>query len=312
MDTEQLFRERFLPHYPAGARANLVEARSVDANPGANPEFSQRMAAFAETFVHGVAAIDPQGAPLTFDDASVHRLSALLGPTLRDELVSRGELVPFVVHGVAWLGELIVRVNGGAWRFRNPLWESFVHLTSAAGEAELALFSWFLKALTPPEDGVGASTLADRYRRFVERPTLDVAAMPVVVKGERKLPRLAKVRYDLLHKYLRAHLPELSDLGEHFPSPERFEAYNFRFIDAAVVGDGRMVVLSGLAEGGFGAFWLGAAGFEGALFVPCDTFPEPRAEVIGDASVSLLTQRIRLHFAQNKQPLFEELLWWGP
>ena len=72
-----------------------------------------------------------------------------------------------------------------------------------------------------------------------------------------------------------------------------------------------MVLMSGLAEGGFGAFWLGPKGFEGSLFVPCDTFPEPRAEVIGDAS-ELLAQRVRLHFAQNKQPLFEELLWWGP
>jgi hypothetical protein len=312
MDTEQLFREAFWPHYPAEARANLAEARATDANPGDNPEYPARMAAFAETFVRGAAALDPSLASLGFDDASVHRLSALLGPTLRDELLAKGELVPFVVHGVAWLGEVIVRAHGGRWRFRNPLWESFVHLASAAGEADLALFSWFLRALTPPDSGLGASTLADRYRRFVERPTLDVAALPVFVRGERKLPRLAKVRYDLLHKYLRAHLPELSDLGADFPSPERFEAYGFRYLDVAVVGAGRMVLMSGLAEGGLGAFWLGASGFEGALFIPCDTFPEPRAEVLGDAEPDLRTQRIRLHFAQNKQPLFEELLWWGP
>jgi hypothetical protein len=311
MDTEQLFRDSFWPHYPSDVRANLAAARTTDANPGNNPEFPARMGAFAETFVRGVQAMRPELPPLAFDDASVHRLSTVVGPELRDELLAKNELVPFVLHGVAWLGEVIARAHGGSWRFRNPLWESFVHLRSAAGEADLALFSWFLRALTPPESGVGASSLSDRYRRFVERPTVDVAAWPVFVTGERKLPRLAKVRYDLLHKYLRAHLPELSDLGADFPSPERFEAYGFRYLDLAVIGAGRMVLMSGLAEGGFGAFWLGPKGFEGSLFVPCDTFPEPRAEVIGDGS-DLLAQRVRLHFAQNKQALFEELLWWGP
>jgi hypothetical protein len=311
MDTEQLFREAFWPHYPKEAREDLAAARATDANPGGNPDFPARMAAFAETFVRGLSAMSPELPPLAFDDAGVHRLSSMLGPELRDALLAKGELAPFVIHGVAFVGEVIVRVHGGAWRFRNPLWESLVHLRSAAGEADLAIFSWFLRALTPPESGLGASTLADRYRRFVERPTLDVAAMPAFVKGERKLPRLAKVRYDLLHKYLRAHLPELSDLGRDFPSPERFDQYGFRFLDAAVLGGGRMVMLSGLGEGGFGAFWLGANGFEGALFVPCDTFPEPRAEVVGDAA-DPLAQRVRLHFAQNQQPLFEELLWWGP
>jgi hypothetical protein len=310
MDTEQLFREAFWPHYPKEARADLAAARAIDANPGGNPEYPARMAAFAETFVRGVAALDPSRAPLTFDDDGVHRLSAMLGPELRDALLAKGELAPFVIHGVAYVGEVVARAHGGAWRFRNPLWESLVHLRSAAGEADLAIFSWFLRALTPPESGLGASSLADRYRRFVERPTLDAAAMPVFVAGERKLPRLAKVRYDLLHKYLRAHLPELSDLGRDFPSPERFEQYGFRFLDAAVLGGGRMVLLSGLAEGGFGAFWLGAKGFEGALFVPCDTFPEPRAEIVGAGDA--LAQRVRVHFAQNQQPLFEELLWWGP
>ena len=311
MDTEQLFREAFWPNYPKEAREDLAAARATDANPGGNPDFPARMAAFAETFVRGVSAMSPELPVLTFDDAGVHRLSSMLGSDLRDALLAKGELAPFVIHGVAYVGEVIVRAHGGAWRFRNPLWESLVHLRSAAGEADLAIFSWFLRALTPPESGLGASTLADRYRRFVERPTLDVAAMPVFVQGERKLPRLAKVRYDLLHKYLRAHLPELSDLGRDFPSPERFDQYGFRFLDAAVLGGGRMVMLSGLGEGGFGAFWLGAKGFEGALFVPCDTFPEPRAEVVGDAA-DPLAQRVRLHFAHNQQPLFEELLWWGP
>lgn len=311
MDTEQLFREAFWPHYPKEARADLAAARVEDANPGANPEFASKMKAFGETFVHGVAALDPAAPPLAFDDAGVHRLSTMIGPELRDTLLAKDELVPFVVHGVAYVGEVIVRTRGAAWRFRNPLWESLVHLRSAAGEADLAIFSWFLRALTPPAEGVGAGSLADRYRRFVERPTFDASSLPVFVRGERALPRLAKVRYDLLHKYLRAHLPELSDLGRDFPSPERFEQYGFRFLDLAVLGGGRMVLASGLAEGGFGAFWLSEKGFEGALFIPCDPFPEPRAEVLGDPSAPL-AQRIRLHFAQNRKALFEEMLWWGP
>lgn len=311
MDTEQLFRDSFWPHYPSEVRANLAGARGTDANPGDNPEFPARMRAFADTFVEGVRALRPELPRLAFDDASVHRLSAIVGPALRDELIAKNELVPFVLHGVAWLGEVIARAHGGRWRFRNPLWESFIHLRSAAGEADLALFSWFLRALTSPDAGLGAGTLADRYRRFVERPTIDVAAWPVFVVGERKLPRLAKVRYDLLHKYLRAHLPELSDLGADFPSPERFDAYGFRYVDVAVLGGGRMVLMSGLAEGGFGAFWLGPKGFEGSLFLACDTFPEPRAEVVGNPDEPL-AQRVRLQFAQNQQGLFEEVLWWGP
>ena len=311
MDTEELFREFFWPHYPKEARENREASRATDANPGKNPEYPQRMAAFAETFVEGFRAMHSDAPPLAYDDASVHRLSAVLGPELRAALAAKGELLPFVVHGVAWLGEVIVRRHGGTWRFRNPMWESFLFVESAAGEAELALFSWFLRALTPPGGTGDASSLADRYRRYVERPMFDPAPLPVFVRGERRLPRLGKVRYDLLHKYLRAHLPELGDLGADFPSPERFEAYGFRFLDVTVLGGGRMVLLSGLAEGGMAAFWLGAAGFEGSVFIPCDSFPEPRVELQPPAD-AVLTERIRLHFAYNKQSLFEEFLWWGP
>ena len=314
METEELFRTAFWAHYPRDAREDLAASRARDASPDAHPVVAARMETFAETFAQGVAALAPELPPLTLDDAGVHHLSRIVGPKLRDELLARGELTAFVAHGVAWLGEVIVRGHGGVWRFRNPLWESLVHLSSSAGEADLPLFGWFLRALTADADGLTSSSLADRYRRFVERPKLDAAALPRFLARDgqppRKLPRLSKVRYAALHAYLRAHLPELADLGPNFPSPERFEAYAFAFLDVTILGDGRMALLSGLATGGFGAFWLGAAGFEAAMFIPCDSFPEPRAEATGTGD--LLAQRVRVHFAREGTTHTEELLWWGP
>ena len=113
---------------------------------------------------------------------------------------------------------------------RRPLWESVVHLTSRAGEATLAIFHWWLKSLA--DDALDASssvavatTLADRYRTHVEIPCARPEDLPLIAAGERKIPRLAKVRYDTLYKHLKAHVPELRDLGEHFPTAERFDQY---------------------------------------------------------------------------------------
>ena len=54
------------------------------------------------------------------------------------------------------------------------------------GDADLALFQWWLKALA------GAGTLADRYRTFDEMPTARVDKLPVIAPPDRRLPRIAK------------------------------------------------------------------------------------------------------------------------
>ena len=153
---------------------------------------------------------------------------------------------------------------------RRPLWESVVRLKSRAGEADLAVFQWWLKSLA---DDAQAVTLADRYRTHVEVPRAQPESLPIIAPADRALPRLKKPRYDLLHKYLRAHVPELRDLGEHFPSPERFDDYALRWLDVHLVGDGRMVVMAGGSAHGLHLFWLSASGFEKSAFIACDAFP---------------------------------------
>jgi hypothetical protein len=76
------------------------------------------------------------------------------------------------------------------------------------------------------------------------------------------LPRLNEPSYDLLHKYLRGHLPELRDLGQDFPTAERFAELGFRWMDFHVLGGGRLVLMAGASRNGMHLFWLGATGFE--------------------------------------------------
>ena len=57
------------------------------------------------------------------------------------------------------------------------------------------------------------------------------------------MPRLTKVRYDLLYKHLKAHAPEIRFLGEDFPAQPRdvdrsdFAADDHRRDDGAAVVD---------------------------------------------------------------------------
>ena len=126
----------------------------------------------------------------------------------------------------------------------------------------------------------------------------------MIAPADRALPRLKSPRYDLLHQYVRAHLPELRDLGEHFPSPERFDAYGLRWIDARLVGGGRMVLLAGAAREGLLLVWLTAAGFDKSAFVACDAFPDPVVRVEGD--------RIVVVTSDGGAARVREMPWWGP
>ncbi len=317
MDARDIFARFFLPLYPPEAQgdpAMLARLRTTDANPAKNPSLLASLEETADVFVANAPALfSVSAADLALDrsDASVHRLSAALTPSLRDAWASSGGagtagnlLFNAVVHGAAYVGACVVASHDGEWRVRRPLWESLVALRSRAGEAELAVFHWWLKSLAGAHDGASA-TLADRYRTHVEVPCARLEELPRLVgSAPRALPRLKAPRYDLFHKYLRAHLPEVRDVGAHFPSPERFDGYGFRWIDFHVVGDGRMLLLAGGTREGLVLFWLSAAGFEKSAFYAGDAFPDPLVRVEGDRLVAVTSEggRVRTH----------EMLWWGP
>ena len=302
---ESLFTSIFLPLYPEDRRSDLGRARvrTEDANPAGNPAILAHLGEAAAIFV--AKAPETLGAPIALDftDASVHRLSAALGREARDRMIDTGELAQFVIHGAAYVGACIVRQHRGAWAVRRPLWESLVRLRSRAGEAELAVFHWWLKSLADDT----TATLADRYRAHVETPCAEPEELPVIAPQGRRLPRIAKPRYDVFYKYLRAHLPELRDVGEHFPSPERFEELAFARLDFLLVGGGRMLVVHGPGKGGLHALWLTRDGFEKSAFWPCDPFPEPvlRASERGG-------DKLEVVLSQDGAVKSFELLWWGP
>ncbi len=314
LTAETLFERYLWPLYPEDARADLARARALDVNPAGNAAIVAHLADAAEVFVAMspalFAADDPK---LDFTDASVHRLSVALTPARRDVWALRGEagtpdneLFNVVVHAAAYVGACVVAQHGGTWSARRPLWESVVALESRAGTADLAVLQWLLKSLAdPPTDGLHV-TLADRYRTHVENPCLDPLALPpfVAQPAERRIPRLAKVRYASLHQHLRAHLPEVRDLGPDFPSAERFEAMRLAWLDVVLVGEGRMALLFGPGEGGAHLFWLTAAGFEKSVHVPADSFPAPVLRHEGD--------KLRVLAQVDGQPVVHEMLWWGP
>jgi hypothetical protein len=184
---------------------------------------------------------------------------------------------------------------------RRPLWESLVALKWRAGEGELPIFHWWLKSLA----GDAPASLADRYRAHVEVPTARPEELPIIAPPDRGLPRIEKqVRYDVLHKYLKAHLPELRDLGEHFPSPERFADLAFKNLSFLLVGGGRMLVMAGHNQDGMHAFWVTKEGFEKSAFWPCDAFPAPMIRAKDD--------KLEVLLAVDQKPQSFELLWWGP
>jgi hypothetical protein len=310
VDVEELFVRFFLPLYPPDARsgADLARARTTDANPGKNRFILAHLDDAADRFVSSALEVFGQNLTLDRSDASVHRLSLALTRERRDGWATRGAagsadnvLFNVAVHGAAYVGSCIGTNHGGVWSVRRPLWESVVHLRSRAGEADLAIFHWWLKSLADDTQGV---TLADRYRTHVEVPCARPEELPVFVASNRALPRLKDPRYDRLHKYLRSHLPELRDLGEHFPSPERFEAFSLRWIDFHRLGGGRMVLMAGPSSGGLHLFWFSAAGFEKSVFLSCDAFPDPVVQVTEERIIAMTRER--------GQERLHEMLWWGP
>ena len=298
---ESLFRDVFLSQYPEDAQSDLGRARLTDANPAKNPHIFAQIADAARIFVELAPTALRASLDLDFSHASVNRLGALLTKASRERLAERDELFNFVVHGAFYVGECIVRNHGGTWSVRRPLWESLVALKSRAGEAELPIFHWWLKSFADEP----TATLGDRYRAYVEVPTAKPEELPVIASPEgRAFPRLSKLKYDVFYKYLKAHLPEVKDVGEGFPSPERFTDYEFKHLDFALVGDGRMLLVYGPNKDGLHAFWLTKEGFDKAAFWPADAFPAPMIKVKGE--------KLEVILSRDEKPLSFELLWWGP
>ncbi|MGK4008120.1 hypothetical protein WMF31_36215 [Sorangium sp. So ce1036] len=314
----KLFERFFAPHYPPDALADLAAARATDANPAGNPSILARIEDAAAVFARlAPGAFDLPDLDLDRSDASVHRLGAALTRARRDAWLSpagappgapqagrAGEppmLVTLVTHGALYVGACVVKNHGGRWQVRRPLWESLVRLESRAGTGDLAIFQWWLKALSDEE--IGRGRLADRYRTHVEVPTFDAERLPILAAGDRRIPRLAKVRYDTLYKHLRAHLPELRSVGEDFPSPERFEEMAFKSLEFALLGGGRMLLMHGATADGVHLFWLDASGFVKSAYYPADSFPAHVVQVEGE--------KVRVIVSVGGEAQVHEMLWWG-
>ena len=307
---DALTRTLLLPLYPEAHLARHAERAATDANPAGNPRFAEAMAETARVFARLAGpALGRDDLELDDGDASVHRLSDALTRSARDRLLTeRGPdgaplLAHLVVHGVAYVGGCVVARHAGAWRFRDPLWESKVALSSRAGDAELSILSWLLRALA--DDEIGRGTLGERYRRYVEVPCAEPLALAPFLPEGRALPRLKRPRYDTLHRYLKAHLPELRDVGEHFPSPERFVELDFEWLDFVVLGGGRMLLMHGPASSGVHLLWLDASGFVKSAYHPSDAFPAHVVKVLDGDRIALIRSLLG-------KELRDEMLWWGP
>jgi hypothetical protein len=309
-DALSLFRTLFAPLYPPEALADLEKARQEDANPAKNPRLFALLSQAAEAFAEQMNKSVQSEIPLDLDgsDASIHRLSAALTPERRAQWLANvgpdgvPELAHVLIHGALYLGEAVVKNHHGVWKMRNPHWDSLITLESRAGTGDLAPFSWLLRALCDEE--IGRDTLAHRYRTHVELPCLSPEELPVFLTLERSLPRLKKPRYDTLHKYLRAHLPELVDLGKDFPSPERFDELSFAWLEPIILGGGRMVLLHGPSAEGAMLMWLDETGFQKSAYYAGDVFPEHRVKVDGD--------KLQIIVSVLNRPVMHEVLWWGP
>jgi len=305
---ERLFQRFFWPLYPVDVRSDLAGARSTDANPAGNPRILRSFDEVAATFVKVAPdAFGRSDLELDGSDASVHRISAALDRSQRDRWAKqRGPdgaplLSHVVIHGSIYVARCAVENHGGSWQVRRPLWESLVRLKSAAGEGDLPVFHWWLKSLSDAE--IDRHTLSDRYRTHVEEPRFSPDALAPIVSEPRVIPRLAKVRYDTLYKHLRAHLPELKDLGEHFPSAERLAEFGFRHLDFAWLGGGRMLLLHGPSAQGVHLFWLDQNGFAKAAYYPADVDAPYDVVLEGDT--------LRIVLSVRGERAEHIMLWWG-
>jgi hypothetical protein len=313
---ERLFETFFRPIYPQDLRhsnAAMVSARSIDANPAGNPRFPSELDEIATVFARMAPSVLRRDVVLDRTDASVQRLSAAIDRPLRDALIAASKpgdpnapLVAFVIHGAVYVGASIVQSHGGVWGVRRPLWESVVTLESRAGKGDLSPFAWWLKSLADAEIDRGG--LGIRYRAHVERVTARPEDLPPIVRerADRRLPPLRAVRYDLLHKWLVTHLPELRDLGRDFPSAEQLDDIGFLSLEFLLLAGGRLLLMHGRGKAGLHLLWLDYSGFSHALFFPADP-GTPHSVTLDPEQRDKLVVR----FERDHVPIEHELLYWG-
>ena len=234
----------FLPLYPPDARGDLAQARATDANPARNPAIFAHLGRGRRRPSRGPGAESPRhrGA----DRARLHGREC----SSRERSASRRETArsggrPLGRWGRARERALQRGRSRGRLRRRVRQSAQSTRARGARGAPRLwrALVSHRLASPARPSSRSstgGLKTLADedvervgsrwpivtapmwRTRRRALK-TLPIIATLTGASASVAFPRLAKPRYDTLHKWLKAHLPELRDLGEHFPSPERFD-----------------------------------------------------------------------------------------
>jgi hypothetical protein len=308
LTANDLFARFFWPHYPPDVRAAPDHFRDLDANPSRNPTLDAHLAEAAELFARQAPRL--LGTELPFTAEGVGRLARALDRAKRDALLVASDpadpgnlLFNTVVHGAAFVGEVIVRAYRGRWSLRRPMWESVVlrHVPGAAGEGATGAippFHWLLKHLDDRE--VDHGSLAWRFKVHVELATADVAAFPVIAPP-RRFPALKHPSYDLLVKYLHQHLPALRDLGAGFPSPAEFTDRAYAALGFELFHGGRVLALHGqLPPRGerpamVEVLWLTAHGFDHADAFPCDERPPYFARATGDALEVTLAWHGRPH-----------------
>jgi hypothetical protein len=178
------------------------------------------------------------------------------------------------------------------------------------------LYSRTLRCTAPCTWAGARSRITRAYGRFAvhfgsrwcdsspRRPRRRPDTLSPIVPTERRIPRLVKVRYDTLYKHLRAHLPELGDLGEHFPTAERFAEFGFRHLDFLWLGGARMLLLHGPGTNGVHLFWLDRSGFAKGAFYPADSESTYEISVEGES--------LRVTVNSRGAPAEHVMLWWGP
>jgi hypothetical protein len=290
-----LFSRFFWPHYPADVRADYEAALARDANPARNPALIAHWVEAAELFAKNAPKL--LATDLTWDAAGVARMSHAMNRARRDAWLAasdpRDPENPFfnaVVHGAAYVGEVIVRAHGGAWSMRRPMWESLVMRRVKDGDATrttgaIPPFHWLLKHLSDAE--IDSGSLAYRFHVHVELATAAIEALPAIA-SPRKLPTMRAPTYDLLVKYLHQHLPALRDLGTGFPSPADFTARRYETLAFDLFHDGRVLAMHGqvpaAADGQslVEVLWLTARGFDHADTIPADAGTPSFARATGD------------------------------
>jgi len=277
LSAADLLSRWFWPHYPEDVRRAPFLHRDVDANPGNNPALAAVLPEAAALFVANAPGL--LGTPITLDDDGVALLARTLDRPLRDRWMAESDpsrpdnvFVQAILHATAFLGEVLVRHHQGRWELRRPMWESIVHRPSPMGGA-IAPFHWLLKSLA--DDAIDTAPLAVRWRLHVVQPAADPSDFPVLTAAK-SLPELKAPTYDLLVKYLHAHLKSVTDLGEGFPSAREFTERGYSALRFTPLHGGRILCLHGQTRssaehpGVVDVHWLSHRGHDHTDTIPSD------------------------------------------